>query len=143
MKILVAVDGSAQSLAAVKSLVDHAAWFRDAEEITLLHAHPPIPYKAAAAWAGRDAVARYYSEESDAALEGAAQLLTSRGLRFATAKCVGDPAEEIVRHAADGRFDLVAMGTHGHSALENLLMGSVATRVLARSKVPVVFMKPR
>ena len=33
------------------------------------------------------------------------------------------------------------MGTHGHTALAGLVMGSVATKVLARSKVPVLFMK--
>jgi len=33
------------------------------------------------------------------------------------------------------------MGTHGHTALANLVMGSIATKVLASSKVPVLFMK--
>lgn len=141
MKILVAVDGSANSLDAVAALADRTAWFRDAPEITLLHAHPPIPYKAAAAWAGHEAVARYYAEESEAALEGAVKLLKARGVPFSVEKCVGDPADEIVRHAMTGKFDLVAMGTHGHTALANLVLGSVATKVLARSKVPVLFMK--
>ena len=36
---------------------------------------------------------------------------------------------------------MIAMGTHGHTALANLVMGSVATRVLARSKVPVLLLK--
>ncbi len=141
MKILVAIDGSPHSLAAVAALADRAAWFRDAPQLTLLHAHLPIPYKAAAAWAGHDAVAKYYSEESDAALEGAMKLLGARGMTFSVEKCVGDPADEIVGHAAAGNFDLIAMGTHGHTALAGLVMGSVATKVLARSKVPVLFMK--
>ena len=33
------------------------------------------------------------------------------------------------------------MGSHGHSALGNLIMGSVATRVLADSKVPVLLVR--
>jgi nucleotide-binding universal stress UspA family protein len=141
MKILVAVDGSAQCLAAVAGLADHVRWFRDPPQLTLIHAHLPIPYKAAAAWAGHEAVAKYYSDESDAALEGAAKLLGARGLAFAVEKCVGDPAEEIVRHAAAGGYDMIAMGTHGHTGLANLVMGSVATKVLARTRVPVIFMK--
>jgi nucleotide-binding universal stress UspA family protein len=142
MKILLAVDGSPQSLAAVAALADRTAWFRDAPQVTLLHAHLPIPYKAAAAWAGHDAVARYYAEESEAVLADAVKLLGARGVAFVVEKCVGDPADEIVRHATAGEFDLIAMGTHGHTALANLVMGSVATKVLARSKVPVLFMKP-
>ena len=39
-----------------------------------------------------------------------------------------------------GGFALVVMGTHGHTALGNLVMGSVATKVLAARKVPVLFM---
>jgi nucleotide-binding universal stress UspA family protein len=141
MRILIAVDGSAHSLAAVTAFADHATWFRDTPEITLLHAHPPIPYKAAAAWAGQEAVTRYYAEESDEALAGAVKLLTTRGVPFAVEKTVGEPADQIVHRADAGRFDLVVMGTHGHAALGNLVLGSVATKVLARSKVPVLFMR--
>jgi nucleotide-binding universal stress UspA family protein len=36
---------------------------------------------------------------------------------------------------------MIALGTHGHTALANLVMGSVATSVLARSKMPVLFLK--
>ncbi len=62
-------------------------------------------------------------------------------MSFAVEKRVGDPAEEIVACAVAGRFDLIVMGTHGHTALANLVMGSVATKMLARSKVPVLFMR--
>lgn len=141
MKILVAVDGSPHSLRTVAGLADRIAWFSVPPAITLLHAHLPIPYKAAAAWAGHEAVGRYYSEESDAALAAAVELLGKRGVPFTVEKCVGDPAEEIANHAATGGFDLIAMGTHGHTALASLVMGSVATNVLARSKVPVLFLK--
>jgi nucleotide-binding universal stress UspA family protein len=141
MKILVAVDGSAPSLAAVAALADRVRWFRDAVELTLLHAQSPIPYKAAATWVGHEAVARYYAEESDAALADAVKLLDARDVGFSIEKHIGDPADEIVRTASEGLFDLVVMGTHGHTALANLVLGSVATKVLARSKVPVLFMK--
>ena len=141
MKILVAVDGSPPSLAALALLADRVRWFRDAPALTLLYAHPAIPYKAAAAWAGHEAVAKYYDEESDAALAPARELLDSRRIAYAVEKCVGDAATEIVRSATANAFDLIVMGTHGHTALANLVMGSVATRVLAQSKVPVLFMK--
>lgn len=141
MKILIAVDGSKPSLDSVAMFAERASWFREAPEITLLHAQRPIPYKAAAAEAGRAAVERYYAEESDAALEGAVKLLGGRGIAFAIEKCVGEPADEIVRRADAGAFDLIVMGTHGHTALANLLLGSVASKVLARSRVPVLFMR--
>ena len=141
MKILVAIDGSPQSLATVAALADRLTWFRDSPALSLIHAHLPIPYKAATSWVGHAAVAKYYDEESEAALAGAKELLESRGISYMVEKLVGDPADEIVRHAAAKKFDLIAMGTHGHTALANLVMGSVATKVLARSKVPVLFVR--
>ena len=36
---------------------------------------------------------------------------------------------------------MIALGTHGHTALGNLVMGSVATGVVARSRVPVLLLK--
>ena len=45
MKILFAVDGSPQSLAALETLVKSFAYFRETPALTLLHVHPPVPYK--------------------------------------------------------------------------------------------------
>jgi nucleotide-binding universal stress UspA family protein len=138
MKILAAVDGSPQALAALETLVGKFGFFRDTPKLTLIHVHPPVPYKAAAAWVGKETIERYYDEESEAALATARSMLSARGIPFEVVKRVGVAAEEIVRHATAGKFDLIAMGTHGHTALANLVMGSVATRVLATSTVPVL-----
>jgi nucleotide-binding universal stress UspA family protein len=140
MKILFPIDGSVQSLAALTAFIDRRAWFREGAELTLIYAHMPLPYKRAVAWAGKEAVHAYYEEESDAAMAAARELLDGRGIAYAVEKRVGDPAEEIVACAEAGGFALVVMGTHGHTALGNLLMGSVATKVLASRKVPVLFM---
>jgi tripartite-type tricarboxylate transporter receptor subunit TctC len=48
MKILFAVDGSSQSLAALETLVKSFVYFRETPELTLLYVHPPVPYKGAA-----------------------------------------------------------------------------------------------
>jgi nucleotide-binding universal stress UspA family protein len=141
MKILIPVDGSAASLAALAAFVDRREWFRGPLALTLVYTHPPLPYKRAVAWAGKEAVQRYYDEESDEALAGARTLLAERGVDCTVAKRVGDPADEIVACALAGNFELVVMGTRGHTALVNLVMGSVATKVLAASKVPVLFIK--
>ena len=141
MKILFGVDGSAQALAALEVLVEKFGYFRETPKLTLIHVHPSLPYGAAAAWVGKKTVQGYYDDESDAALAGAVKAMTARAIPFALDKCVGDPADEIVKRADGGQFDMIALGTHGHTALGNLVMGSVATNVLARSKMPVLFLK--
>ena len=51
---------------------------------------------------------------------------------------VGDPAQRIVETAANGSYDLVIMGTHGHSKLDDLMLGSVARDVVHSCPVPVL-----
>jgi nucleotide-binding universal stress UspA family protein len=141
MKILIAVDGSEQALATVAALIRRLEWFRAPVELTLFYSHPPLPYKHAAAWAGKEAIHSYYEEESVAALATARELLVGHGIGHTVEKRVGEPAHEIVAFAAAAGLDLIVMGTHGHTALANLVMGSVATKVLANAKVPVLFLK--
>jgi len=141
MKVLIATDGSKHALDALESFLAKLAWFRDAPAIELVHVHPPIPYGRAAAWAGKEAVDRYYADESDQALKPAAELLAKHGVAYRPVKLVGEPGHEIARHAQASGCDLIAMGTHGHTAMANLVMGSVATKVIAGSKVPVLLLK--
>jgi nucleotide-binding universal stress UspA family protein len=141
MKILVAIDGSPQSLAALEKLVGKFGFFRDTPRLTLMHVHPPVPYTAAVTVVGRETVEKYYREESEGVLAAAGAVLSARGIPFRGERRVGDPAEEIVKFATDEQFDMIAMGTHGHTALANLVMGSVATRVVAMSRIPVLLLK--
>ena len=141
MKILFATDGSANALAALRSLCDRLRWFRDKVELTVLNVHFPVPYKRAAAWAGKDAVDRYYDEESDAAIAPAVVELERRGIAHTIEKRVGDPAASIVAAAVEGRFDLIALGTKGRGAFESLLTGSVEIKVLAQASTPVLLLR--
>jgi nucleotide-binding universal stress UspA family protein len=50
---------------------------------------------------------------------------------------VGKPAEEILRVAREGGIDLIVMGTHGHTGLRHLLLGSVAEEVTRHAPCPV------
>jgi nucleotide-binding universal stress UspA family protein len=57
--------------------------------------------------------------------------LTSRVL-------VGAPFVEIIRYARDQSIDLIVIGTHGHSALAAMLLGSVAEKVVRKAPCPVL-----
>lgn len=62
------------------------------------------------------------------------EALKAKGVRAGGRVRIGDPAAEIVA-------DLIAMTTHGRSALGRLLFGSVAEAVLRGSPIPVFLMK--
>ena len=139
MKILLAVDGSECSLEAVDALIGHAGWFAKPPTIVLVYVHAPLPYPKAAAWVGKDAVEKYYRDEADAIFAKAAERLQANQVAFERVLLVGDAAHEISRHAAESGCDVIALGRRGHTALANLVLGSVATKVLASSKVPILF----
>ncbi len=50
----------------------------------------------------------------------------------------GSPFTRLAAYAADNDMDLIVTGSHGHGALASLALGSVATKIIARSKVPVL-----
>lgn len=140
MRIVVPTDGSPASIAALKELLPHLAWFAKPATLALVHVHEKIPYSRAVAWVGKDAAQKYYDEESDAALAPASALLNAAGVAFESLRRVGDPAQEIVALSQEWKADLIAIGRHGHSALEKLLLGSVAQKVVAAAKVPVLLL---
>lgn len=141
MKILLAVDGSAYSRKAVRHLIKHFAWFDNPPELHLLHVKLPLPPGRARAFLGDDTVTAYYREESLAALEPSEKILRKAGIAFHSACKVGDVAGEIQSYVKKNKIDMIVMGSHGHGALANLVMGSVATKVLAVTQVPVLIVR--
>lgn len=138
MKIVFPTDGSDASVKALRSLLPRLRWFAQPAQLALVNVHLQIPYPGAAAWAGKEVVHKYYEDESSAALAPAAALLEQEGVAFERVLRVGDPAHEIVTFAVEWQADLIAIGRHGHTALQAWLMGSVAQKVIAASSVPVL-----
>lgn len=138
MKILIAVDGSPFSLAAARYVARHFTALGEKLEVELLHAHVAIPVGMAASTLGRKAVQSYYEDESRKALAPAERVLEKSGVAFRSSWCAGDPAAEIARYAADSGADAIVMGSHGHTALASLALGSVTAKTIALAKVPVV-----
>lgn len=56
---------------------------------------------------------------------------------------VGFPVEEIMKYATDHNIDLLVVGTHGHTGLAHLLMGSVAEKLVRLSTCPVLTVHPK
>lgn len=141
MKIVFPTDGSEASVTSLSHLLQRLQWFRDTPRFALLTVHLPLPYARAVAWAGKEAVERYYDDEIEAALAMPSAELSRAGLAFERARRIGDPAQEIVNFAAEWNADLIAMGTRGAGALSAMLLGSVAQKVIATSGVPVLIVQ--
>lgn len=140
MKIVIAVDGSECSSKAVRHLLANAAWFRD-PELHVLYVQLPIPPGRARAVAGHDAVEDYYRDEARDALAPAEQILQGGALPFRSSFLVGEVPKQIESYVQQNGIDMVVVGSHGHSMLQRLVLGSVATKVLATSSVPVLIVR--
>jgi nucleotide-binding universal stress UspA family protein len=142
MRILVATDGSEPALHAVEYAAGLLrALASTSNSITLISVHDDAGLTHAKAFAGKESVANYLREISEKQLEPARKLLDSAGVRHDMEVRTGHVAQEIVRRAKAGKFDLIALGAKGRGAVADLLLGSVAQRVLSIAEMPVVLVK--
>ena len=135
-RILVAVENSG----ADRTIIDHVSQLARVTGAELLLVH------VADGWAARnfDQLKLRESEEMKADrdyLEHLRADLVGRGLTVETRLAMGDPATELIRAATDQRVDLIAMSTHGHRFLSDILHGSTADRVRHLVKIPVLLLR--
>jgi nucleotide-binding universal stress UspA family protein len=140
MKILLAVDGSEFTKKMLAYLSTHEELFSTSNQYTLLTVNPQLPPRARAA-VGKEMAESFQREEAEKVLGPVTKFLLRHGIDAKTMAKVGHAGETIAKTADTGKFDLLVMGSHGHGTLGNLVMGSVATQVLANSKVPVLLVR--
>jgi nucleotide-binding universal stress UspA family protein len=140
MKILVAVDGSVYTKHMLAYLAAHDEWLGKTHQYTVAHCAPRVPPRSAAVL-DRETLKNYYAEECEKVLKPIRAFFGRHGLDVNYKATSGDPAQVIAELADEGKFDLLIMGSHGHGALGNLVMGSVATKVLASCKTPLLIVR--
>lgn len=140
MKILVAVDGSSYTKRMLAYLAAHDEWLGQAHQYTVVHSVPAVPPRAAAAL-DKELLKGYYDDEAEKVLKTIRTFFGKQRLQAEFVSKVGPAADVIATLANKGKFDLVMMGSRGHSTLGNLVMGSVATKVMAHCTAPVLLIR--
>jgi nucleotide-binding universal stress UspA family protein len=137
-RILVAIENSDADRTILTHVVELARL--TGGELLLVH--------VADGWAARhfDELKLRESEEMKADrayLERLRGELEAQGIRVQTRLAMGDPATELIKTANDERVDLIAMSTHGHRFLADLIHGTTADRVRHLVSVPVLLLRAR
>lgn len=140
MKILVPVDGSAFSDAALAFVAARPFETGFAPHIDLLNVQLPVPPRAGRA-VGADIVRAWHQAESSKVLKPAIAKLQEADLEPAWYYVVSNPGLRIAEWAERHAIDLIVMGSHGHTALKGLLFGSVTQSVLASTDVPALVVR--
>jgi nucleotide-binding universal stress UspA family protein len=135
-KILVALENSGSD----RALLSHIG------ELAPLHGSELLLVHVADGFAARnyDTMKLAESEEMKgdrAYLESSAEDLRGRGLAVTTRLALGDPVNGILRTAAEEHCDLIAMTTHGHRLLGDIIYGSTINEVRHKADVPVLLVR--
>ena len=135
-RILVALENGPADQALLPHIAQLAA--RLGSELVLLH--------VADGWAARNFQALKLAESEEIMgdrryLESTALSLCQGGLKAEHRLRMGDPATEILKAASDERCDLIAMTTHGHRFLGDLVYGSTISEVRHKAPVPVLLVR--
>jgi nucleotide-binding universal stress UspA family protein len=135
-RILVAVENSP----ADRTILAHVGQLAELTGAELLLVH------VADGWAARnfDQLNLRESEEiktDRAYLDSLQNQLRSQGLAVTTHLAMGDPATELVRVATARAADLIAMSTHGHKGLSDVIHGATADRVRHEVRIPVLLLR--
>ena len=140
MKVLLATDGSDYTKRMLAYLAAHPEVLGTAPEITVYHGLMAIPPHAAA-MVGSAQVRHFQETELERVFRPIRAFLAQQGVQANFVDHVGPVADGIAEYAEKERFDLIVMGSHGHGELASLVLGSVATRVHARCKVPALIIR--
>ncbi|WP_436927235.1 universal stress protein [Halosimplex amylolyticum] len=138
--VLVPTDGST----AAEAVVDDAVAIADAFEATV-HAFHVVDISAAAAGSGIEpptAQIDRMTEAGEEATEAIAERARDAGVEAVTTVEHGFPSAELLDYVDEASIDIVAMGTHGRTGLDRVLLGSTTERLVRRSPVPVLAARP-
>jgi len=140
MKILIAADGSPYTKRMLAYLAAHDEWLGAHHAYTVVTVVPAVPPRAAAVLA-KQVLKAHYDEEAERVMKPIRAFLTRHGLSVEFVSKSGPAAETIAAMADKGKYDMLMMGSHGHGSLSNLVLGSVATKVMARCTTPVLLVR--
>jgi nucleotide-binding universal stress UspA family protein len=149
-RILVAVDGSIESMAAATYAITIARNY-DAElfTLTIINTQPWFHSSTLYGWADDQTIEKVYTKDRNESQRWADEIINNakvNGIKVIS-KILMDPTTSsstpaaIVNYAEQNNIDLIVMGTRGRSGFKKMLLGSTALDVLTYAHCPVMIVK--
>lgn len=139
-RILVAVDGSESSDRAVAHLLKKLGWYKEKVEVHLLNVQAALPSDVSR-FITADKLQDFHKEQGERTLASARRILDGAKVAYVTHIGIGEPAHVIAHYAGEKAIDQIVMGTRGLGSVAGLVMGSVTTKVVSLTDVPVLLIK--
>lgn len=141
MHIAVAVDGSENALRAVRHTLSLAGQLKQAPKITLINVHMSALISPVAKGIDRHQIEQYMDQIAEEELKEARQTVADAGLTAQVVKGHGEIAPTILEVLKKEKIDMLVMGGKGRSSLSDLILGSVTTKLISVSPIPVLVVK--
>jgi nucleotide-binding universal stress UspA family protein len=140
-KLLVPFDGSENAQRALRHAI-RMAREDGTGSVHLVHAHAePRLYGEIAVYVSPQKMEELQKAESETVLANADPILKEAGVPYTKEALIGPMGSVIAKHADELGCDGIVMGTRGLGAVGNLVLGSVATKVIHFANVPVTLVK--
>lgn len=140
LKILLPADGS-ESCARATDYVIGLARSGAGVHVDILNVQMPVLSGHAKMFLSQEVLNEYYRDEGEKLLRVPAEKLKQAGVSFTEHLAVGHVAETIAQYVKQHGVDQIVMGTRGMGSVSNMLLGSVATKVIHLADVPVTLVK--
>lgn len=140
LKILLPLDGSHYTKRMLSYIAAHEDLLGPGHQYLILTVIEPIP-NYASGFLDRATLETFDRQQAEQVLGPVKSFADQNGWSVEMRQANGSPSAVIAATAEAEKFDLIVMGTHGHSSLVNVILGSVASGVLARCKVPVLLIR--
>lgn len=137
---LIAIDGSEPSLKVIDFVITEATSRVTRPQLLLVNVQAPLSNNITR-FIDEKVVNDFHRETGDAALAPARQKLDAAGLAYSAHIMIGETAPTLIEFAKDKGCSLIIMGARGLGSVTGLLIGSVVTKVVKLSTVPVLVVK--
>ncbi|WP_039930344.1 universal stress protein [Sutterella wadsworthensis] len=142
MRILIPVDGSTCSRAAVRFIGARSKFMGEKPDVTLLNVQQNIPGTVIEHFS-LEAVRSVYEAEGKAIVEKLAPEIEAYGIEPHMAVRIDDCGPAVAKIAVDDNIDLITMGSRGLSPVKSFFLGSVSRSVLEYTTTPVLLVREK
>jgi len=141
MRIAIAIDGSDHCLRALKQALAFANKMKESSTFVLVNVHLSALLSPVARGIDRQQIEQYMNQIAEEELAEAKKILAATGHTAQIIKGHGEVAPVILDLLKKEKFDLLVVGGKGRGTLTDLLLGSVATKLVNLSPIPVLVVK--